>query len=608
MTFLRYLQHSGVFRQHWQNYVTTEHAKRSSGPFAKLQKMLILLTWSIDVNFGLVDDLLLRHDLLQVDLHAILLLLQNRWRQLIATEVASRKDFHGLQGVDFHATFHAVRLSVKHSELLNCIRDGTSFLNKFKAKFDATSSGCCLHCGAEDTLTHRAMECPHYAEPRSRHAWCVQRWHESSTALTHHGWSDSNPHHAPLCKILHQLTERPAAWHLCPNSYEVQHIFTDGSCCFPQKPWLSLASWSCVLTNVGLLLASGPLPGIVQTIDRAELWAALEAMAWARSFQVKACLWTDSSYVKDGMGYLLRHFTVPCQWKNKDLWDRALQLLVSSEGLFEFRKVAAHQVLDPHQPWAQQWIAHWNDIADKAAKRALTLGLPEDLRAAHTAYVAQFHVNLNASKRFQAFLLDLAIWSLDGSSCAEPEPDDELIFDFGIASEVAEVISDALPLDLHTALERHVFFSAFGVETVNTFLVFLCKLEQEADCMFDVTMLELFLAFVQTTKCTLPVQISLQGAHVWRNPEHIRAGELLGTTLASQLKVFSLMFAEVETFLGVEFSRSKAARPSCGVLKSLEAVKIAWPLEMAHLAHRTQASFFARRPLRSCADLARPLR
>ena len=60
------------------------------------------------------------------------------------------------------------------------------------------------------------------------------------------------------------------------------HLLTDGSSMLPQELCLRLASWAVtVAVPVGEtppLLASGQLPGLVQTAFRAEIAAALSAM------------------------------------------------------------------------------------------------------------------------------------------------------------------------------------------------------------------------------------------------------------------------------------------------------------------------------------------
>ena len=78
----------------------------------------------------------------------------------MAGELGHRRDYAGLAGIDYHASFFKPRnLDRTDSALLDCIRDGTCFLNTFKSKFDISISCLCEHCGQEDTLQHRALSC-----------------------------------------------------------------------------------------------------------------------------------------------------------------------------------------------------------------------------------------------------------------------------------------------------------------------------------------------------------------------------------------------------------------------------------------------------------------
>ena len=52
-----------------------------------------------------------------------------------------------------------------------------------------------------------------------------------------------------------------------------------------------------------ILVADGVLPGLLQSIDVAELFAVLVALTWALRFQLCICIHSDSSFAVDGLGY-----------------------------------------------------------------------------------------------------------------------------------------------------------------------------------------------------------------------------------------------------------------------------------------------------------------
>ena len=82
-------------------------------------------------------------------------------------------------------------------------------------------------------------------------------------------------------------------------------FFTDGSCWDPGDQALALASWAAVSASHGQVLTSGPLTGLQQDINRAELTAACAVLAWTMENGTKSTLWTDSTYVSLGIHSLL---------------------------------------------------------------------------------------------------------------------------------------------------------------------------------------------------------------------------------------------------------------------------------------------------------------
>ena len=84
----------------------------------------------------------------------------------------------------------------------------------------------------------------------------------------------------------------------CDIHTEALHLFTDGSCLRPQDPLLRIASWGVVcadvVNNSFIPIACGPLPGLHQTIFRAEALAAISALRFGKSRKVPFWLWVDN--------------------------------------------------------------------------------------------------------------------------------------------------------------------------------------------------------------------------------------------------------------------------------------------------------------------------
>lgn len=127
--------------------------------------------------------------------------------------VAHRQDYAGLTGIDAAAScFKMSHLDKPSSELLNCVRDGTFFLNTIKAKYDVTNDGLSPHCERRNTLEHRALHIRRYFPVRIRFLDAVNMWWSLSTCLTHHGLAPMNPWQQEFCKQLAELYWEPPPW------------------------------------------------------------------------------------------------------------------------------------------------------------------------------------------------------------------------------------------------------------------------------------------------------------------------------------------------------------------------------------------------------------
>ena len=409
LTFLRFVQTSSRLRNCWADYVGYAGPCHTYGPFSKIQRFCDDLGWSIDVDLQLHLHYGVTFSLLFMDKHRLTTLLETRWRHLLAMQIAVRKDFEGLKGVNMEATFVSwPGQTHQQTALLDCVRDGTCFVRAFKGKFDPVITGQCLHCEEMDTLEHRALRCPYFHPQRLLHPDCVRDWHLVPKALSHHGWASENPNREVLDSVLEELLNLEIVWGSRPVSEGVQHVFTDGSCLRPRCAALSLASWAAVHAETGTLIGAGVLPSMWQNIDRAELWAILQVLRWARDSHSRCCVWTDSNYALQGMCYLLDHLCVPQFWRNQDLWSVALELVLQLPDRIRLRKVEAHVKMTLEMSEDKRWMTQWNAVADSAAKRVLIHGLPEPVRKAYDDLIVMHSQQMHDAGRYQRFLLALA--------------------------------------------------------------------------------------------------------------------------------------------------------------------------------------------------------
>ena len=119
-------------------------------------------------------------------------------------------------------------------------------------------------------------------------AWVKQVVSESSTA--DRWWELLQEQKVMPCRALAREVARDDHW---------IDVFTDGSCMFPSEPAYRFASWAVCVAGLDIswehsdVIGAGPLPGILQSAFRAEMYAILQAVRWAVKFKRKLRVWCD---------------------------------------------------------------------------------------------------------------------------------------------------------------------------------------------------------------------------------------------------------------------------------------------------------------------------
>ena len=364
-TFVQQLRQHETLRDWWACYVLEVPKKATYGPFALIQKYCTLLNWSID------HELVLHHiegfslDICACEMEAFRMVFEHSWFNHLMSEVCARQEYQGLRTIDPGLSYHCLgKLPSGDHELLMCIRSGTFFLESQKHKFDALNDGVCRFCGLTDTLRHRALTCPHSQSVRSEFSWCVEQWDLLPPFLTHHGLAPCNPHLLRYWDRLQHLPAAPSKWQIAPVADEWVHIFTDGSLWHGWDPRLALASYACILGNTGETIQSGLLPGLLQTINRAEMFAVIQALRWCVRFGITCWLWTDSAYVHDHLVDFLTQRAFPDDISNRDLWFEVEELLWRLPHPPRVSKVRAHQSWADAADVTEEWIIRCNALAD----------------------------------------------------------------------------------------------------------------------------------------------------------------------------------------------------------------------------------------------------
>jgi len=135
--------------------------------------------------------------------------------------------------------------------------------------------------------------------------------------------------------------------------------------------------------------AAGGVPGILQTVLRAEITAVIAACRFGVHHQKPFYIWTwtDCQVVFDRVQVMLsqENFAVTPRQKDHDLWQtlQTLVLRAKAMGLFhKILKVTSHQAHTEYSSLVDRWAIEGNEAADAAATWARTL-LPTAMLQAH---------------------------------------------------------------------------------------------------------------------------------------------------------------------------------------------------------------------------------
>ena len=301
------------------------------------------------------------------------------WQDRVQQTVALRPTFEGLDQVDPHLTCLVLKpLPREARALVRLSLNGTFFTNNALRHAGQVDDPHCDYCGHMDSIRHRLLECPFFRECREGCRLSDEVLTALLPAQLLHGW-------ARRPDSLRQVQTALAANEAALNSFhpfpprEKYHIFVDGSCLRPKEGPLSLASWATVIASPDSLeqpvpLSEGVVPGLLQSAFRAELCAMLSAMLFCIRVGRWVWVWSDCLGVVRRVRRFLEGSWLPSsRTRHADLWQMVVPFQGVLQRWFRVSKVTSH--LDPDQQVTagDEWCAHYNNFADRAAERAQTL-------------------------------------------------------------------------------------------------------------------------------------------------------------------------------------------------------------------------------------------
>ena len=598
-TFWRMVRSFPLIQSLWADFLMNLPVP-GQGPLHAVWQVLELLDWFIDHQMQLwIHD----HswNFAFISLAELHLLAVEDWRQRVCTRIAHRADFQGLPSIDASVSFSVSFPDSRLVGLLGTIQDGT-FCSSFQfSKFSEEHSGFCSKCQQEDTLEHRALVCSRFASVRARYARNVSEWTSLPTAFTHHGLVPQNPFLWHHWISLNALPDVRATFFVQPRPGLLRHIFVDGSCTRPTSPRFALASWAVVSMHPREVIAGGPVHGLIQSNDRAEVMALHSAALWALQSGEVICAHSDSMYALDGFSFLQLHKYVPAKWCNSDLWDAVLATLLQLDSsTFTCQKVAAHQDLLQASCPEEEFLWTGNHFADRTARRY------NELRSSclmdNYNQLLAYDTRMRYRVRTQlCFLVDLADVNFQDAPLPF-DPEDELIA--GLAESLvpneSQIAAQIFDFELMPTTDE------FPLVFVQTLVQWVAGLDIVATYQRPVTIVELVAGFQLDVGLELPIPFEVNGVRGFRQCSDVVGGGLFRSTLATAVAVFTRALEFLFQKLGIHVTWTTAARPSASILRPLKALVIGWPTDYISRIDGKIVSWCGNRPIRRANDLARP--
>lgn len=331
-----------------------------------------VLGWHVTEG-GLLCDLFGPFSLFAVSITELVMRVEFQWTFNVAQAVAHRPCFGGLAACDPAATRRwLLGLDASDQALFRKILNGTHITQDGKKYAQEVDTDVCPYCECSDSRYHRFWECQHFDHLRThlshhdRDAIC-----DLPAALTSSGWA-LHPTTVYEWNAYFASLEVPSLQPL--RGKDVIHLFTDGSCFDQHLPAQRFAAWSVVQAHAreanqpdAEIVAALPLPGILQSAVRAEIFAFLQALRLTAETAAEVHIWTDSDAVLRKFRKIQAGHEVLTNSCHADLWTDITVLLRTRRYPCHVTRVSAHRSPDSANNFLQEWCFTHNAMADQAA-------------------------------------------------------------------------------------------------------------------------------------------------------------------------------------------------------------------------------------------------
>eukprot|EP00438_Fugacium_kawagutii_P031486 Skav235040 [mRNA] locus=scaffold287:261784:267003:- [translate_table: standard] len=435
--------------------------RQDPGPCAVLLQRLHSIAWAWHGE-GWVTD----HDGIQLNLHdsPIQLLkqrLQQAWQAMVATELSTtRSSFAGLQHVDPSFTMEDFEdYSLEDQALLRVVLNGSFYTRDNLVHSGKVETKQCPWCPCIDSVAHRHWSCPFMSEVwGSVETGLADRVQSMEACTSMHGWFPQLTGTKQWLRSLAALPDRTWEWEVHSHLPHVLHLFTDGSAMYPSQPRIRLASWAFVVANLEtdefLPVARGLVHGVLQTVLRGEILAALSALRFIIAKDRDGVLWADNALVVQRIAMYQSGEPPPSNLEpNHDLWAELYEAVhLVGRHLIKCVKVPSHENVDNYTDIIDRWALRGNAAADREATVARN-DMPSELFHLWNALVDEHQRQVHDKMQLHKHFLAVGKKAVMKGSTAPSAPNDN-----GETDEEAQefsLVPDAPPDD---AAIPHVFY------------------------------------------------------------------------------------------------------------------------------------------------------
>ena len=261
----------------------------------------------------------------------------------------------------------------------------------------------CIFCGQEDTLRHRVHECPGTEHIRES----TTEWEQLKSLPDYVLLGGLFPKPQKLKQFQKALMEVDVQISPLPSNGSTRFFFTDGSAQDEGIPLARVASWGVTEAqpqeSTNHVISSGILPGMIQTVFRAELFAVNVALAYDGCCEIfcdnQAAVKVVQAVINgnDTMDYWVTH-------PDRDLIQTTINILKRKQpGSCKIFWTKAHKSLHDARDFSELWQIFHNNRADILAKQALH-SMSDELRKRRNDLVWEFRCFLK-TKLNSALLL-----------------------------------------------------------------------------------------------------------------------------------------------------------------------------------------------------------